>query len=1200
MEGLDKILGPHGRLVIAGAPEGQDALVIGALARSGAVLAIVREEAWAAALARALDFFAPDVEVVVVPAWDCLPYDRVSPGGEIVSRRMDALSRLAARPKDAGPLVVVASVEAALQRVPGRAQVAAASFRARPGDRLDLEKLTQYLAGNGYERTGTVMEPGEYAVRGGIVDVYPPGGGEAVRLDLFGDVLEAVRTFDPLTQRTTGNAAALDLVPASELSLDPARISRFRTGYVELFGAVTDEDPLYEAVSSGRRHPGVEHWLPLFEEGMETLLDYVPDGLVVLDPLTEDAARQRQETISDYHEARVQARRAGTVAGAVYKPLPPERLYVLEDEWHARLDGRRVRQIAGFGLNEGQDGVDLGARPGRDFAPERNQPGVNVFDALAGHLSGLVREGRRPLIACASQGSRDRLAGVLADHGIQPVRVAAEWHEALAQPRADVTLVPVNLEHGFVARDIAIITEQDILGDRLIRPPKRKRPENFLRDATALSQGDLVVHVDHGIGRFEGLKTLDVAGAPHDCLHLVYDGGDKLFLPVENIELLSRYGSGDSEVALDKLGGVAWQQRKARLKNRIREMADELIRVAAERALRTAEVMGPAHGLYEEFCARFPYEETEDQERAIEDVLGDLESGKPMDRLVCGDVGFGKTEVALRAAFVAALSGRQVAVVTPTTLLCRQHFRTFSERFAGLPIRVRQLSRLVSAREATETRKELKEGQVDIVVGTHALLGKTIGFKDLGLLIVDEEQHFGVAHKERLKQLASDVHVLTLTATPIPRTLQLAMSGVRALSIIATPPVDRLAIRTFFMPFDPVVVREALLREHYRGGQTFYVCPRITDLDEVAEFLTTQVPEVRWIKAHGQMPPTEIEDVMNAFYDGKYDVLLSTTIVESGLDIPTANTLVVHRADMFGLAQLYQIRGRIGRSKQRAYAYLTVPPRHGLTAAAEKRLNVLQTLDELGAGFTLASHDLDIRGAGNLLGEEQSGHIREVGFELYQEMLEEAMAQARANVGKGEGAPEDWSPQIGVGAAVLIPEGYVADLDVRMDLYRRIARLADRAEIDSFAAELIDRFGPLPTEVDHLLRIVEIKRLAKKAGIEKIDAGPKGATITFRNQTFGNTDGLLLFIAKSHGLIKLRPDHKLVYLQDWASAESRLAGALYLARSLADIAAGGSPTPAPAPPPPPAPPAKPAGAQPHRHLKGRGGAALARYRPRGL
>jgi transcription-repair coupling factor (superfamily II helicase) len=1162
LEGLEKILGPLARLTIAGAPEGQDALAIGAIARRVPVLAIVREEARMAALARALDFFAPDVEVVAVPAWDCLPYDRVSPGAEIVSRRMDALSRLASRPADAGPLVVIASVDSALQRVVARAQVAGASFRARPGERMDLDKLVAYLAGNGYERTGTVMEPGEYAVRGGIVDVYPPGADEAIRLDLFGDVLEAVRTFDPLTQRTTGTAGTLDLVPASELSLDTEAVSRFRTRYVELFGAVTDEDALYEAVSAGRRHPGVEHWLPLFEERMDTLLDYVPDALLVLDPLADDAVRQRLDTIADYYEARVQARRAGTVAGAVYKPVPPEQLYVLEDEWRKRLAARRVRDLSGFGLNEGLEGVDLGARPGRDFAPERNQPGINLFDALAGHLSGLVKDGKRPVIACASHGSRDRLAGVLADHGIQPVRVVAEWREALRQPRAEVTLVPVNLEHGFTARDLAVIAEQDILGDRLIRPPKRRRPENFLRDATALSQGDLVVHVDHGIGRFEGLKTLDVAGAPHDCLHLVYDGGDKLFVPVENIEVLSRYGSGDTEVALDKLGGVAWQQRKARLKNRIREMADELIRVAAERALKTAEVMGPAHGLYEEFCARFPYEETEDQERAIADVVDDLGAGRPMDRLVCGDVGFGKTEVALRAAFVAALAGRQVAVVTPTTLLCRQHYRTFTERFAGLPVTVRQLSRLVSSKEATETRKGLKEGQVDIVVGTHALLGKAVQFKDLGLLIVDEEQHFGVAHKERLKQLATDVHVLTLTATPIPRTLQLAMSGVRALSIIATPPVDRLAIRTFFMPFDPVVVREALLREHYRGGQTFYVCPRITDLDEVAEFLTAQVPEVRWVKAHGQMAPSEIEDVMTAFYDGKYDVLLSTTIVESGLDIPTANTLVVHCADMFGLAQLYQIRGRIGRSKQRAYAYLTVPPRHNLTAAAEKRLHVLQTLDELGAGFTLASHDLDIRGAGNLLGEEQSGHIREVGFELYQEMLEEAMAQARAHVGKGTAQPDDWSPQIGVGAAVLIPDEYVADLDVRMDLYRRIARLADRPEIDSFAAELIDRFGPLPTEVDHLLKIVEIKRLAKKAGIEKIDAGPKGATIAFRNQSFGNTDGLIGFIAKSHGLIKPRPDHKLVYLQDWATPEARLAGALYLARSLADIASAPPPTPA--------------------------------------
>ncbi|RVB41036.1 transcription-repair coupling factor, partial [Mesorhizobium sp. M7A.F.Ca.CA.001.06.1.1] len=543
-----------------------------------------------------------------------------------------------------------------------------------------------------------------------------------------------------------------------------------------------------------------------------------------------------------------------------------------------------------------------------------------------------------------------------------------------------------------------------------------------------------------------------------------------------------------AEATLDKLGGGAWQSRKARLRKRLLDMAGQLIRIAAERQMRSAPPLVPAEGLYGEFAARFPYEETDDQQTAIDSVRDDLAAGKPMDRLICGDVGFGKTEVALRAAFIAAMEGFQVAVVVPTTLLSRQHFKTFSQRFSGLPIRVAQASRLVGAKELTETKKGIAEGQVDIVIGTHALLGSAISFKNLGLLIIDEEQHFGVKHKERLKDLKTDVHVLTLSATPIPRTLQLALTGVRELSLIATPPVDRMAVRTFISPFDPLVIRETLLRERYRGGHSFYVVPRISDLSEIHDFLKESVPELKVAVAHGQMPPGELDDIMNAFYDGQYDVLLSTTIVESGLDIPTANTLIIHRADMFGLSQLYQLRGRVGRSKVRAYALFTLPANRKLTDTAERRLKVLQSLDTLGAGFQLASHDLDIRGAGNLLGEEQSGHIKEVGFELYQQMLEEAVAEVKDS---GEVQDGGWSPQIAVGTAVMIPESYVPDLQLRLALYRRLGDLENTEEIDAFGAELIDRFGPLPEEVKHLLKIVFIKALCRKANVEKLDAGPK-------------------------------------------------------------------------------------------------------------
>ncbi len=717
----------------------------------------------------------------------------------------------------------------------------------------------------------------------------------------------------------------------------------------------------------------------------------------------------------------------------------------------------------------------------------------------------------------------------------------------------------LGLEHGYVTSDILLVSEQDILGDRLARPPKRRQNfDKFLAEVSTLNAGDLVVHAEHGIGRYDGLVALEVSGAPHDCLRVIYAGDDKLFVPVENIEVLSRFGSEEADVQLDRLGGVAWQSRKARVKQRIREIAAELIAVAAERQLRQGEVLPAPEGLYEEFAARFPYPETEDQMRAIAETVTDMASGKPMDRLICGDVGFGKTEVALRAAFVAALSGTQVAVIVPTTLLARQHFRTFQQRFSGLPVRLGQLSRFVPAKEAKKVKTGLAEGRIDIVVGTHALLAKDVQFKHLGLLVIDEEQHFGVKQKEKLKRLKSNVHILTLTATPIPRTLQLALSGVREMSIIATPPVDRLAVRTFVMPYDGVVVREAVLREHHRGGQSFYVVPRISDIDHVKELLTQLAPEIKVCVAHGKMAASALEAVMGAFDEGSYDLLLSTNIIESGLDMPVANTMIIHRSDMFGLAQLYQLRGRIGRGKVRAYAYLTLPAGKALSETAQRRLEVMQTLDTLGAGFTLASHDLDIRGAGNLLGEEQSGHVREVGIELYQHMLEEAVAEARSSAaGTATPAADEWTPQITIGTSVLIPDSYVADLGVRLGLYRRIATLLDQREIDAFAAELVDRFGPLPQEVGNLLEIIAIKRLCRDAGIEKVEAGPKGAVFTFRDNRFANPGGLIAFIQKQVGTAKLRPDHRLVLIRNWEDTRDRVNGLTRLLKELAGLAAEG-------------------------------------------
>ena len=1132
-------------LTVFGAPEGYDALLVARrrVEESGAVLHVCRDDARMQRMADALGFFARGAEVLSFPAWDCMPYDRVSPNPEIVAERVATLTRLLE--PAAAPRIVLTTVNALVQRVPPRSVFAGTTMRLRRGGSVDPDALIRFLEANGYGRANTVMEHGEYAVRGGILDLFPAGEPDPVRLDLFGDEIESIRRFDTGTQRSGEAVEELRLGPMGEVFLDKDSISRFRTEYRELFGGAAAEDPLYASVSAGQRHPGLEHWAGLFHETMETLLDYLGPVSVSLDHQAEDSLAARLEMIADHYAARKLPPREGEVP---YRPAPTARLYLDRREWDAMLAGGTLLRFSPFDRAEGAEGLDAGGRQGRLYTEVRTAGG-NVFAAFQDHAKAMAGQGRRAILAGWTRGSRDRLANLLRDARV-PTQEVDDWNGAKALPPGVVGLAVLGLERGFLGAGgapgepgISVTAEQDLLGDRIARPPRRrKRADEFIANATEIAEGDLVVHLDHGIGRYDGLETVDAGGAPHDCLRLIYDGGDKLYLPVENIEVLTRFGSDAAGVALDKLGGASWQNRKAKAKQRIQDMAGQLIRTAAERALRQGQSATPPEGAWDEFCARFPFAETEDQQRAIGDVLEDLSSGKPMDRLICGDVGFGKTEVALRAAFVVAMTGVQVAVVVPTTLLSRQHFRTFSARFDGLPVKVAQLSRLVTPKDMTGVKAGLKDGSINIVVGTHALLAKGVEFADLGMVIVDEEQHFGVAHKERLKALKADVHVLTLTATPIPRTLQLALSGVREMSVIATPPVDRLAVRTFIMPWDGVVMREAIQRERFRGGQIFCVVPRLEDMPKVSDRLAEIAPEARVVQAHGRLSPTELERVMTEFGDGKYDVLLATNIVESGLDMPAVNTLLIHRADMFGLAQLYQLRGRVGRGKQRGYAYLTWPQSQRLSASAGKRLEVMQTLDNLGAGFTLASHDLDIRGAGNLLGEEQSGQVREVGIELYQQMLEEAVSAIRNRERRRAGErvvveDRDWTPAINLGLPVLIPEDYVRDLPVRLGLYRRIGGLTVDAEIEAMAAELTDRFGKLPDEVENLLEVVSLKLLCRRAGVEKVDAGPKGVVLTFRKNRFRNPGGLVAWVQGQKGAVKLRPDGKVARVQEMALAQ---------------------------------------------------------------
>jgi transcription-repair coupling factor (superfamily II helicase) len=1154
-EPLQRVLRADKPLTLAGVPTGFLPWLAADLARAvhgtgkgGRAVAIVADEAAMRALAETVPLFAPDVEVLNFPGWDCLPYDRASPALRVMAERLATLSALQA--KADRPQLLIPTASAASQRLLTPFRIRQLTRRIAEGERIEREALVSQLNALGYQRADTVAEHGEYAVRGSLIDVFPAGEELALRLDFFGDEIDSIRRFDPADQRSTDKAGAFVLMPASEALLDADTIKRFRSRYRETFGATATQDPLYQALSEGRRMAGMEHWLPLLEERLETLFDHLGENdLVIRDSAADQALESRREAIEDYYQNRVRAMEGEPGS---YRPLEPQSLYFSKEEWETVEAERPIHLASPFPEPESGSVIDFGVQPARDFAPERAQQ-ANVYEAVAKHVGALRKSGHKVVLASYTRGARERLAGLLEDHGLKAHKDVDTWQEALGSKTQPALLV-LPLDHGFTTPDVAVLTEQDMLGDRLVRRRrKRKAADAFLAELATLSPGDLVVHADHGIGRYEGLTQIPVSKVPHDCVALEYARGDKLYVPVENIELLSRYGSESDGVSLDSLGGEAWQRRKARMKERIRAIAGELIKVAALRATRAGVVAEPDSS-YPQFVDRFPYEETDDQDRAIADVLQDLEAGKPMDRLVCGDVGFGKTEVALRAAFVMAMSGRQVALVCPTTLLARQHYKNFVERLQGFPLNVGRLSRLVPAAEAKKTKEGLADGTLDIVIGTHALLAKSIHFKRLGLVIVDEEQHFGVAHKERLKALKADVHVLTLTATPIPRTLQMAMSGLRELSVIQTPPVDRLAVRTYVTPWDGVVLREALLREHYRGGQSFFVVPRVADLPNMEEWLREQVPEVKFVTAHGQMSAGQVEERMSAFYDRKYDVLLSTTIVESGLDIPTANTLIVYRSDRFGLAQLYQLRGRVGRAKTRAYAYLTMPQDRSITEAAQKRLQVLADLDSLGAGFQLASHDLDIRGAGNLLGDEQSGHIREVGFELYQSMLEDAIVELKAG---GVPQRDEFTPQISVDAPIMIPEAYVPDLDLRMGLYRRLGELEDRAAIDAFAAELIDRFGSLPEETANLMKIVEVKLNLKQAMVAKLDIGAKGAVITFADGGFPDLAGLLGYIERLKGSGKLRPDSKMTVSRDWPNADARLNGALQLARGLARVAAAG-------------------------------------------
>lgn len=1094
----------------------------------------------------ALQIIAPEVDVCVFPAWDTVPYDRVSPNAGILSERIDTLSKILFADVSPKRKIILTSIGAVLQKLPPQKIFYNMRKVIKVGDKLSFDDFLHYAVINGYTRVEQVMESGEYAVRGDIIDIFPSGTEKPLRIDLFDDEVERLRLFEIETQRSTEELQFYNFGSASEVILDQNTIKTFRSKYREAFGAEGIKDELYENISNGKKYLGMENWLPFFyDEPLPDLFDYVPQADIILGIEVENALKAKIDTINDHFHARLEALKIKDISETDrYRPVLPDALYLNEDTFFQKIKKHNYCQLSNLSLPDLSDNLDYQTVPQKVFSSLKNISGMSVYADLLNDLE--ENKAKKRIICCYTPGSIDRMYGALIENHISNVIRVNTWQEAEKQTSKEkIALLLLELQHGFISQNYFIASEQDIWGERKnLRHRKKVSAENLISDISSLNVGEYVVHIEHGIGRFDGLENIITDGVSHDCLKLIYAHNDKLYVPVENIDVISRYGAEDSNVTLDTLGGSAWEAKKSKVKEKIKDIAEKLIKIAAQRQTKKAEIFIPEHGAYDEFCSRFLYTETDDQLNAVQDVIKDLSLGIPMDRLICGDVGFGKTEVALRAAFTVASNGAQVALIVPTTLLARQHYHNFKERLNGFPIKVKMLSRLVSAKEAKSIKQELKDGALEIVIGTHALLAKDIEFCNLGLLIIDEEQHFGVAHKERLKQLKSDVHILTLSATPIPRTLQLSLTGVKQLSIIATPPVDRLAARTFVMPFDRVMIKEAIYREKYRGGQVFFVCPRVSDILQIEPKLRELVPDIKIAVAHGQMSPTHLEDVMCDFADGKADILLSTTIIESGIDMPNVNTMIIYRADMFGLAQLYQLRGRIGRSKLRGYCYFTIPSQKMLTPIAEKRLNILQALNQLGAGFSLANHDLDIRGAGNILGVEQSGHIKDVGIALYHHLLEEEITRLKSGISddnhSNNGNNTDWTVQITTGVPIIIPEDYVSDLGVRLGLYKRIGNLKTTEEIQDMREELIDRFGDIPEEVENLLRTVEIKQFSQLANIERIDAGARGILIAFHNNTFKNVDKLMQFITSQLGAIKIRPDQKLFIEKDLSDYQHRL------------------------------------------------------------
>ncbi len=1090
-----------------------------------------------------------EINVYSIPSWDCLPFDVSSPNYNIISERVKTFTDMSFKLNDEsnnnnlflttinGVFLKTASVDFYKQNF----------INIKKEKEISFNNIRDFLIKIGYSRVQTVRELGEFSIRGSILDVFPIGHGKAFRIDFLGDYIDSIKEMDPLTQRSNLSITEIDIYPSNEYLLNEKNIQNFRSKFRSVVGSKSLDSDIYEKITSGIKFNGIEHFLPLMHQNsLCSIFDFLnKKNLIVL--LTKNFSNlisRREEEILSFSEDRI-------LNNEDYSSIKVEDLYLTKFEIEDKFNYFKTIKFNEFDiLDNEKSNLNLNSKPLIIDNFVKDDEHKNKVHNIIEFCINENKKGKKVLLVTEEQARLKNLINFfeesLVNNNIKFETIEIQ-NLIVDNLKLSFSFTVSPYLESFYFNNQYVIFDRDLFGiPKQKKRSWRRKTENFLKDVNSIDAGDLVAHIDHGIGRYDGLEKISSNGIDHDCLRLIYYGGDKLYLPVENMNLLSRVGDSSFSRELDKLGAASWQSRKANVKKRIRDMAEKLIRVAAQReVINTDRIEIPKN--YEEFSNKFPFELTDDQENAINEIISDFEVGKLMDRLICGDVGFGKTEVAIRASFIIASAGYQVALVAPTTILVKQHYKSFFERFKNTSIKVSALSRMTNVSERQSIKQDLISGDINIIIGTHALLSNDVDFNNLGLLIIDEEQHFGVAQKEKIKELQGNIHVLTLTATPIPRTLQLSLSGIKKLSLISTPPVNRLAIRTFVIEWDSVVLIDALLREKNRGGQIFVVCPRVKDIDSLYDRINKMTPELSISVAHGQMKVNELDKSINDFSEGKVDILISTNIIESGIDIPNANTMIIHKSDMFGLSQLYQLRGRVGRGKQRAYTYFTIEKNKILLKKSQQRLDVIKTLDNLGAGFSLASYDMDIRGAGNLLGDEQSGQIKEVGVELYQDMLKDAVNSFKNGSKQIE---EVWSPSISLGLSVLIPENYVYDLSTRMSLYRKAGELLNSDDIKNFSDELFDRFGPPPSQVNNLLTTLMIKNKCLKCKINFVDAGPKGLLLGFKNNFFKETEKLITLVNNSSGQLKIRPDQKLFFQKSLKTNEDKIETALSLINQL--------------------------------------------------